>query len=83
MGIPVIATECGGIPAVVGDAGLIVPTNDHRALANALRRLAEDRDLRTEMGRRGRERVEALFSQDRVVEDTVRFYGDVLAGGEA
>ncbi|MCH7533951.1 MAG: glycosyltransferase [Gemmatimonadetes bacterium] len=83
MGIPVIATECGGMPAVVGDAGLLVPMNAPEALARALRRLAEDPELRAELGRRGRARAEALFSQRRVVDDTVRFYDDVLAGGEA
>ena len=83
MGIPLVATECGGMPTVVGDAGLIVPMNDPGVLASALRRLAEDRDLRTEMGRRGRQRVEALFSQRQVVDDTVSFYGDILARGEA
>lgn len=83
MGIPPVATECGGMPAVVGDAGLLVPMNDLEALTNALRRLAGDPELRRELGRRGRARVEALFSQRQVVDDTVRFYDDVLARGEA
>ena len=57
--------------------------NDLEALTDALRRLAEDPELRRELGRRGRARVEALFSQRHVVDATVRFYDDVLARGEA
>ena len=83
VGIPLLATECGGIPGVVGDAGLLVPMNDLEALTDALRQLAGDPELRRELGRRGRARAEALFSQQRVVDDTVRFYDDILRRGEA
>ncbi|NMC42636.1 MAG: glycosyltransferase family 4 protein [candidate division Zixibacteria bacterium] len=55
-GVPVIATNVGGIPEVVEDgvSGVLVPPDDCRALTNAILRLAIDRDLRIAMGRAGR-----------------------------
>jgi glycosyltransferase involved in cell wall biosynthesis len=61
QGLAVIATDAVGAAAGglvrAGRNGLIVPANDSRALAGALRRLAEDRELRTSMGEAGREDV--------------------------
>jgi glycosyltransferase involved in cell wall biosynthesis len=42
VGTPVIATDIDGLPSAVGDAGLIVPAGNPRALAEALRRMCED-----------------------------------------
>jgi glycosyltransferase involved in cell wall biosynthesis len=44
--IPAIASDVGGHPEVVGDAGLLVPAGDPAALADALRRWLTDPDLR-------------------------------------
>ncbi len=56
-GLPVVATAVGGVPEMVGDAGLLVPPRDVPALAGALERLHRDADLRAELGRKARERV--------------------------
>ncbi len=65
--IPVIATDAGGLPEVVehGVTGLVVPKGDARALADALRALLEDEELRARMGAAGRERAQRLYSWDR------------------
>ncbi|MFC7643053.1 glycosyltransferase family 4 protein [Streptosporangium lutulentum] len=44
-GTPVIATEVGGIPAMVGDAGLLVPYGDVGAMRDAIGRVLADDDL--------------------------------------
>jgi len=63
FGVPVISTETGGIPELLGGgAGIIVPPADPAALAAAIARLAADPDLRRRLGERGRERVEEAFS---------------------
>jgi colanic acid/amylovoran biosynthesis glycosyltransferase len=62
-GLPVVATDTGGIPELLHDgAGIVVPQRDPAALAEALERLIADVGLRRELCCRGRERVEREFS---------------------
>ena len=56
-GLPVVATAVGGVPAAAGDAALLIPPGDPDAAAAALRRLADEPELRRELVRRGLERV--------------------------
>jgi len=60
-GTPVIGSTMGGIPYVIGDAGLVVPPGDVDALAAAIRRILTDKELARELSKRGRERVEEEF----------------------
>jgi glycosyltransferase involved in cell wall biosynthesis len=71
-----VASDTGGIPEVVshGETGLLVPPRDSRELASAITRLLKDPDRRERMGRSGRERVERIFSADRMVENTLGVY---------
>jgi glycosyltransferase involved in cell wall biosynthesis len=59
FGLPVIATNAGGVPEIVidGQTGILVPPGDAQTLAEAMRRLFEDDKMRQGMGNRGRERV--------------------------
>jgi glycosyltransferase involved in cell wall biosynthesis len=45
-GLPIVATDVGGVAAALGDAGLLVPPENPRAVSAAILRLAEDPDLR-------------------------------------
>lgn len=78
-GLPVVASDVGGIPEQVadGDSGLLVAPRDDAALVAALERLLADADLRGAMGARGRERAKA-FSRDALLEATDRLYRDLL-----
>ncbi len=61
-GLPVIATETGGIPELLGDgAGLMVAEKDAEALARAMERLMADKSLCLSMGRAGRRKIEKDF----------------------
>jgi len=53
-GLPVIASKVGGIPEVVrdGETGLLVPPNDHKALAEAILTLKRDGELRKKLAER-------------------------------
>lgn len=58
-GVPVIVSDAGGLPELIGDgrAGVCVRRNDEQALTAALRRLIEHEDERVELGLRAREIV--------------------------
>lgn len=81
-GLPVVATGVGGSPEVVVDGvtGLLVPPGDAAALADALTRLAQDPDLRHEMGAAGKQRVEAQFSLSSTVAALNNLYEELLSG---
>jgi glycosyltransferase involved in cell wall biosynthesis len=62
-GLPVVASDVGGLRELVrdGETGTLVPPGDPAALANALRPLVADRELRRRFGSAGRERAKGLF----------------------
>ncbi|MCY0863595.1 MAG: glycosyltransferase [Sulfobacillus sp.] len=64
--IPVVGSDSGEIPQVIGEAGLIVPEGDPTRLGDALDRLYQSPALCRELGRRGRERVFARYSPEAV-----------------
>jgi glycosyltransferase involved in cell wall biosynthesis len=63
-GLPVVSTAISGIPELVEHevTGLLVPSGDAAAFADALERLARDAWLREQFGRAGRERVRREFN---------------------
>ncbi|MGZ9156282.1 MAG: glycosyltransferase [Candidatus Binatia bacterium] len=79
---PVVATRLGtGVEYVTldGETGLLVPPKDPHALANALRALLGNPELRARMGAAGQRRVANVFSVDQMVRKTVDVYRRVLA----
>lgn len=79
-GRPMITTDVPGCREVVinGYNGLLVPPRNAAALAASIRRLIEDPEQRLRMGERGRELVEAEFSDDKVVQQTLAVYRELL-----
>ena len=59
-GLPVVATDVGGVRAGVGSAALLVGPGDPQAAADALERIARDADLRAQLVRAGRDRASEL-----------------------
>jgi glycosyltransferase involved in cell wall biosynthesis len=78
-GVPLVTTPVGGLPDLVGDAGLFVPVGDVDALRAALQRLDADDDLRRQLAEAGRARAGTWPSIDASVADLVTTYRD-LAG---
>lgn len=80
FGKPVISTKVGGIPEVVinGVTGLLVPPENHVALANALIQLLKDDQLRNQLGNNAHKDVYERFTIERAVSETVTFYEFVL-----
>jgi glycosyltransferase involved in cell wall biosynthesis len=67
-GIPVIGSDSGAIPEVVGQAGHIVQERSPRALGRAIRQLAANPDECARLGALGRVQVETHFTWERVAE---------------
>jgi glycosyltransferase involved in cell wall biosynthesis len=65
-GVPVIGSDSGEIPSVLGDAGLVFREGDSNALADCLRLLLADASLRAELSSRGRQRAITLFSVEKI-----------------
>lgn len=77
-GAPLVATAGSSLAEVAGDAGLLVPPDDPRAIGDAMVRLAEDRELRDQLRSRGLVRARE-FSRDRFAERTLAVFGRLLA----
>jgi glycosyltransferase involved in cell wall biosynthesis len=77
-GVPVIGSDSGAIPGLIGEAGLIVPEGDVAALAEALCKIQQDYALRVQLAEKGRARVLAYFTHQQVARDTVRVYEEML-----
>jgi len=76
----VIGSNSGEIPRVIGNAGLVFHEGDGEALAQCVRRLMVDPEVRSDFGDRGRERVLEHFTHARIAQQTVDLYNVVLSG---
>jgi glycosyltransferase involved in cell wall biosynthesis len=78
-GAPVVATRVGGIQTIVRhqETGVLVPAGDHHAMADAIRKILEEKEFSARLAANGK--VFALgFSIDRTVERLEAFYEDIL-----
>jgi glycosyltransferase involved in cell wall biosynthesis len=80
QGTPVVASRVGGIPEVVeeGRSGLLVPPRSPAALAEAVLRLWNDRELARTLGRYGRDEVVPRFSWEALADRLDRLYREVV-----
>ena len=72
--VPVVSTDGGALPEVVGEAGLIVSTGDHKALGESIAYFLRSPDLRKEYGEKGRERIVKKFSWYRCAKQMESLY---------
>ena len=82
LGIPVVASDVGGIPSLVlhEQSGLLVPAEDAGALAAALARLIQSPQLRERMGAAGRVHAGQACRPDLTALEYVGLYRRLLAG---
>jgi glycosyltransferase involved in cell wall biosynthesis len=78
--LPVVATDAGGTREVVahGETGYIVPVGDPDALAHALTELLADPARAAAMGEAGLRRARERFSLDRMVQERMRLFDEVV-----
>ena len=79
-GTPVVATAVGGIPEQIadGETGYLVPAGDSLAMAARVKQLLENGDLRQRMGARAAETAVDRFGLQRMVEDYLAFYEQIV-----
>ena len=79
LGLPVVASNVGGIPDVVvdGETGILVPEKDPKALAEAYKRLASDNELVKKLLAGAQKRIGECFNWDRIVERQIAVYEKV------
>jgi len=80
-GLPVIASDVGGIrEAVNDDCGILVKRGDEEAIKNALEKLLKNPSLAKEMGEKSRARVKKEFSLEKTLRETEQIYKEILRG---
>lgn len=79
-GTPVVASDTSSLPEIVGEAGVLLPPDDVRRMADVLVRLVRDESFRAEMSDRAVSQA-ASFSWRRTARSTVEAYRDALDVG--
>jgi glycosyltransferase involved in cell wall biosynthesis len=78
MGIPVIGSNSGEIPHVIGRADLVFPEEDHSGLADILTRLIKDPEWRQETSLYGMARVHQLYSHKKIADRLISLWQTIL-----
>ncbi|MAM88047.1 MAG: hypothetical protein CME36_12155 [unclassified Hahellaceae] len=81
-GKPVVCTRTGGNPEIVEEGlnGYLVPVGDVEALADRIRKLAENPQLREKMGKVGRSQLADKYSMKAMVAKHVELYSQIEPG---
>jgi glycosyltransferase involved in cell wall biosynthesis len=82
-GIPVVASDSGEIPHVVGDNGIVVPEGDQTMWTETLERLLVDRALRRDLSVRGRRVALASYAWPAVARRHSEFFEAIVEGRPA
>ena len=76
--VPVIGSNSGEIPNVIGDAGLVFKEKDATELAEKIKILMSDENLRKSLAKKGRKRVLKNYTWERIAEETYKIYQQLL-----
>ena len=76
FGLPVIATDVPGCRDAVkkNKTGILVPLKDDISLANAIKKLFEDVDLRKKMGKENRNMAVNKFDLNKIIPKVIKLY---------
>jgi glycosyltransferase involved in cell wall biosynthesis len=77
--VPVIGSDCGEIPYVIEDAGLVFPEGDVSALHNCLRQIMEQPELASHLAQLGYKRAMSRYTNKALAKQVLDFYKELLA----
>ncbi|HET8674963.1 MAG TPA: glycosyltransferase family 4 protein [Blastocatellia bacterium] len=78
-GVPVVASDSGEIPYVVGDSGIVVGESDERGWARAIEELIGDSSRRAELANRGLDRARSTYVWPVVAKEHLAFFDELLS----
>lgn len=78
-GVPLVATEVGGVPDLVGDAAVLVPHGDRQSLGAAVSALLADPGRRAALAEAGRARARSWPTEDTTVAQVLSVYDELSA----
>ena len=81
-GIPLISTNGGSLPDVVGDSCIIVPHSNPGELQKAIKELLLSPEKRKELGEKGRNRVLEKFTWKRAAKELVDVYREAISNAD-
>ena len=75
-GLPVVASQVGGIPEIIkdGENGLLVPPKNPEALAEAIKKLIADKNMREKLAENLRQKITQEFSLEKMLNATIKVY---------
>ncbi|WP_414551180.1 hormogonium polysaccharide biosynthesis glycosyltransferase HpsO [Anabaena sp. CCY 0017] len=76
--VPVIGSDSGEIPNVIGDAGLVFPEGDIPALANCLMQLIDQPDIAQSIGKKGYEKALNKYTNKALAQQQLEFYQELI-----
>lgn len=80
MGLPVVVTQVSGLKELVknGKTGLVVPPRDPGALAEAIKKLLKDEQLRVKLGEAARRKAKREFRSEKRFREIIKIYEELL-----
>ncbi|WGV28905.1 hormogonium polysaccharide biosynthesis glycosyltransferase HpsO [Halotia branconii] len=81
--VPVIGSDSGEIPYVIGDAGLVFPEGDARALASCLMQLIEKPDFAQSLGEMGYQKAMVKYTNKALAKQQFEFYQELVNEGRS
>ena len=75
---PVISTTAGALPEIVGDAGVLIPPADTKALVDSIAALLDNPQRREQLGEMGYKRVTAMFDWRNTARQTAEVYREAI-----
>jgi glycosyltransferase involved in cell wall biosynthesis len=77
--VPVIGSDSGEIPHVIGDTGLIFPEGNAAELSDRIRTLMDSPETYTDLSKRGYDRAMEKYTNRALAQQVLDFYQELVA----